>query len=138
MKFSGLSRKNLIFLLFSLFLTTSLFAGLMTDVRATPSPTNLSPANGTVTNDNTPFFDWTDVSGTDNYGLQISTDITFAVINNNIVLSGGSPSSYTQPTALADGVHYWRARSYDSAAGGWSAPSTAWSLTIDTHVMKLG
>ncbi|MHA1346348.1 MAG: hypothetical protein ACTSU7_12740 [Candidatus Heimdallarchaeaceae archaeon] len=104
----------------------------MTEVRATPSPTNLSPANGTLTNDNTPFFDWTDVTGNDNYNIQITTDITFAVIERNTILSGNSPSSFTQPSALPDDVYYWRVRSYDSAAGGWSDPSTAWSITIDT------
>ena len=85
MRFSYLSRKSLALLFFSVFLTTSLFAGLMTDVRATPSPSNVSPSSGSFTNDNTPFFDWTDVTGNDNYNIQITTDITFAVIDNNVI-----------------------------------------------------
>ncbi len=133
MKFTYVPRKNLMFLIFSLFLATSLFTGLI-DVRATPAPSNLSPSSNSYTNDNTPFFDWTDVTGNDNYNIQITTDITFAVIDHNTILSGNSPSSYTQPSALPDNVYYWRVRSYDSAAGGWSLPSTAWKLTVDTVV----
>ncbi len=129
---STLKKRTKLLLLSTFFLTILLLTSVRTQVYATPAPTLLSPSPGSYENDNTPLFDWTDVVSNDNYNIQISTDSEFPDPEINAVMSGNSPSEYTPSSALAEGIHYWRVRSYDAAGGGWSAFSSVWSLTIDT------
>jgi len=98
---------------------------------ATPSP--LSPADGSVTKDPRPAFDWSDApdvpSGVDHYELQVSTDPAFGTLSY-------SPSpAVSQATPAADlptATYYWRVRAVDKAgnAGDYSSPS--YEILVDT------
>ncbi|MBI4725789.1 hypothetical protein HY768_00950 [candidate division TA06 bacterium] len=91
------------------------------------APILSSPANGSFTNDNTPSFDWSDVTGATQYQIQIDNDTTFASPVKDTVVS---VSNYTLGTSLSDGVYYWRVRAGD-AANNWSDYTTRWSFTVD-------
>ncbi|MEW6685949.1 MAG: FlgD immunoglobulin-like domain containing protein [Candidatus Edwardsbacteria bacterium] len=92
------------------------------------APVLFSPPNGSLTNDNTPFFDWSDVTGATKYQIQIDDDGTFTTpVKDTIV----SVSDYTIGTPLTDSVYYWRVRAGD-AANNWSVYSNAWNFTVDT------
>lgn len=94
-------------------------------------PTLASPANGTLTNDNTPTFTWTNTLPVDpageSYQLQVDNDPAF-----------GSPEidvttpllTYTPSSALADGLYYWHVRAVDGA-GNASLYTGSWTVTID-------
>lgn len=129
MKFSCLSRKKLIFLLFSVFLTTSLFSGLLTNVKATLPPSLTSPSNGAYINDNTPTASWTPVILATEYHIQVALKDDFSTI-----LGENYPTvaSYTASPPLPDGLYYWRVRANAPSTGGWSGWSSVWSFRIDT------
>ncbi|MBY9002044.1 MAG: hypothetical protein KGD64_14085, partial [Candidatus Heimdallarchaeota archaeon] len=122
-----LPKKNLAFLIFSLFLTTSLFAGLVTDVKATAAPSLINPPNGAYTNDNTPTLSWTAVLGATNYNLQISQKIDFGSPGNFFTAG----TTFTVP-AMPDAYYYWRVSAYSASGGGWSPWSAVRIFTIDT------
>ncbi|MGH9910392.1 MAG: S8 family serine peptidase, partial [Nitrososphaerales archaeon] len=92
----------------------------------------LAPANGAVTNDNTPSFDWSDVTDP-------SLPVTYTLLadNNNdfsspeISKQSLSSSDYTSVTSLAGGTYYWKVRVTDGA-GNIGSYSTARTVTIDT------
>jgi len=95
-------------------------------------PTLLAPTNGTYTNDNTTFFNWTctDADGdTVYYHLQIDDEIAFAspyTYENTSVVQ----SNYTATAALSDGKYYWRVRGNDTYENGsWA---THFNFTVDT------
>ena len=93
------------------------------------APTLLACAAGTVTRDNTPSLDWTDVTGDGSvrYRLQVDDQAGFSSPAVNRTVDG---SSSTLP-ALPDEVYYWRVSAID-AAGNTSAWTGAWTFTIDT------
>ncbi len=97
-----------------------------------PTAPNLGlPANGTRTNDNTPFLNWTSSTDADNdaitYAVEISTSITFASISQaNYVLTA---NNYTAST-LTDGLYYWRVWAVTIDAN--STVSGVLNITIDT------
>jgi nitrogen fixation protein FixH len=109
---------------------------IVIDTVAPSAPSLVSPANGSLTNDNTPAFDWSDIvdaapsSGLGSYELQIDDDPLFGSVNLN--KTGLATSDYTLAAAeaLADGTWYWRARVLD-AAGNISAYSASRSIVID-------
>jgi len=92
------------------------------DTTAPGAPSLLLPANGAKTNDNTPAFDWSDVSDASgvSYIIQIdnNSDFSSPVVDASGLLS----SAYTQAIPLADGTYYWRVRAVDGAGNGgnWS------------------
>jgi parallel beta-helix repeat protein len=101
------------------------------DTLKPPAPTLISPANAATIADNTPVFDWSDVSDPSGvtYDLSIARDAGFASIA--IQKTGQTASTY-EPTlaeALAAGAYYWRVRAVDNAgnAGSWSED---WSFTV--------
>ena len=101
-------------------------------VRGHPGqPELISPENDENINKNTPFMDWGDVTGADNYHIQIDNDSDYSspnVDNDNV----GSVSHYTVPeeNAQPDGVYYWRVRAEN--AGGYGPWSESWIFRVDT------
>ena len=95
-----------------------------------PSAPVLSlPSNGFITSDNTPLFDWSDITDAANYELQVDNIDSFDspdIDENNL-----TSSTYTASSSLADGKYYWHVRAKDSA-GNWGGWSGTWSFTIDT------
>jgi PGF-pre-PGF domain-containing protein len=91
------------------------------------APTLLTPANGALTNDDTPSFRWTAVGAS--YTLQYATDSGFT--QNLATVSVSLATNYTPTAGLADGTWYWRVRGTDQVGnvGPWSS---TWSFTIDT------
>jgi len=92
-------------------------------IAKTPSdPELISPENGIAIEDQTPTFDWMDVSGYGgvNYALQVATDLNF----NDMVLdvTGFPESEYTASEDLELDTYYWRVRATDSLdhIGDWS------------------
>jgi predicted phage tail protein len=92
-------------------------------------PTLVSPSNGAVITDHTPYLDWSKVtaSSTVHYQLQVSKYASFSstVVNKTWV----SYSYYTVTTSLSHTTYYWRVRAVD-ASGNKSAWSTAWSFRV--------
>ncbi|MBL0031165.1 MAG: T9SS type A sorting domain-containing protein [Bacteroidetes bacterium] len=75
-------------------------------------PTLLSPANGQVVPAGTILFDWTDVSGSTGYSLQVSYDSTF------ITVFKAHSSVSELPLNSINGTIYWRVKS--GYFGTWS------------------
>ena len=93
------------------------------DTVAPGAPTLSSPADGVFTNDQTPFFDWgdvTDSSGINRYHIQISTAPTLAgsgaftttVVDTNV--QSPAVSEFQQATNLLEGTYYWHVRARDT------------------------
>ncbi len=122
-------RKSLLILFISLFLTTSLFAGSLMDVRATIAPVLQSPSNGALLTDNTPTASWTPVTMATEYHIQIALKDDFSSILGEDYTT---VTFYTASPSLPDGLYYWRVRANAPSTGGWSGWSTVWSFTIDT------
>lgn len=91
------------------------------------TPTLLSPSSDTVTNDSTPYFEWTSSVGGSMYQLQIDSSAIFG----SLVVDYTSGYIYYTPSSFGDGTYYWRVRSIDRAGniGEWSE---VWQFTIDT------
>jgi hypothetical protein len=83
------------------------------------SITLLNPTNGSYLNNLTPLFDWGNTVETnfDNYTLQITTDITFASINNTFILYNNLTNSTINLTNnLVDNTrYYWKVLVYDKS-----------------------
>ncbi|UCD07695.1 MAG: right-handed parallel beta-helix repeat-containing protein, partial [Candidatus Aenigmatarchaeota archaeon] len=84
-------------------------------------PTNVTleePPNGTITADNTTFFDWSNATDDDGdsitYTLQVDNDTDF--LSLEVEKTGLTNSDYTltDPEALEEDVYYWRVYSNDS------------------------
>ena len=103
---------------------------------APSTPSLVSPANGAITNDNTPTFDWTD--STDPAGANDTITYSLQVDNNGctfpspeINVSGLSASTYTPGSGIPDSNAYcWRVWASDED-GGIGAYSATRSLTVD-------
>lgn len=93
-----------------------------------PSPPVLySPANGVVTNDPTPYLDWSTVETATQYNVQVDNNVDFSSpIEDDI----SSSSSYTCST-LGETTWHWRVCARD-AAGNWGSWSSTWHFEIDT------
>ena len=101
---------------------------------APPAPSLIAPADGNNTNDNTPTFDWSDVTdpGDDTVSYAIQADnsgCSFA--SPEINASGLGSSAFTPASPLADGTYCWRVSATDSDNAD-SAYSAARALTVDT------
>jgi len=79
-----------------------------------------APANGSLTNDDTPDLAWSLLPDCEYYHLQISSISNFTVIVQEQDDLTGTSST---PAALADGKYYWRVRgrNNESDYGAWSA-----------------
>jgi PGF-pre-PGF domain-containing protein len=96
-----------------------------------PTPSLVSPANGANITDNTPLFDWSDVSDPSGvtYDIYISRDARF--VSTALQKTGLTASTYelTPAEALVAGAYYWRVRAVDGAGniGSWSEN---WSFAV--------
>ena len=103
---------------------------------APSTPSLVSPANGAITNDNTPTFDWTD--STDPAGANDVITYSLQVDNNGCTFpspeineSGLSASTYTPGIGIPDSNAYcWRVWASDED-GGIGAYSATRTLTVD-------
>ena len=100
------------------------------DTQGPPVPNLISPANGSTTNDNTPTFDWSDITDVVEYQIQVDNNSNFSSPERNQV--GLTTSTYTPTSSLSDGTYYWRVRARD-VADNWSNWSEIWNVTIDTQ-----
>ncbi|SVE08822.1 uncharacterized protein METZ01_LOCUS461676, partial [marine metagenome] len=90
-------------------------------------PTLTSPTNGTFTNDDTPSFTWSTVSGATSYQIQVADNGTFS--------SPEVDATVTSPTftagTLDEGIWHWQVKAID-AAGNESGYASSWSFELDT------
>ena len=87
----------------------------------------ISPAYGSIMTDNTPIFDWSDMSRASVYELIVDDSISFSSPEINI--NNLSNSTYTVTSSLLDDTYYWKVRCGDSC-GNWGSWSNPWSFTI--------
>jgi parallel beta-helix repeat protein len=105
------------------------------DTTPPPTPSLISPGNGSTTADATPILDWSDVSDPSGvtYSLSIAKDPGFASILFD--KSGLTVSTYelTSGESLPAGTYYWRVRAVDGAGnvGSWSEN---WSFTVSAVI----
>jgi len=92
-------------------------------VPGTPNPTN--PANHAVGIPRQPVFKWTAATGARWYGLQVSTDPTFA---DNYVDRWVEGTQYQVVDLPTSGSYYYRVRALNST--GMSPWSSAFSFTV--------
>ncbi|NHJ49922.1 MAG: hypothetical protein FK733_19170 [Asgard group archaeon] len=97
------------------------------DTMAPGSPGLVSPADGTITNDNTPYLDWSAATGANFYELQVAYDAGFSSLRLTITTGA---TAYTCPI-LTDNPYYWRVRARDAALN-WGPWSTIWDFEVDT------
>ncbi len=94
-----------------------------------PSPPDLIlPANGSVNVVINPLLKWTQVNGSTNYHLQISTDSNFSslVLNDSTIQTNQKTVQLQSQTK-----YYWRVRAKNNA--GWSLFSQIWSFTTKSN-----
>jgi len=99
------------------------------DTQGPNAPSLLSPGNTTTTNNSTPEFDWTGVSGAVEYQLQVDDGSAFV---SPTIDSTTTNTAYTPAPALSDDLYHWRVRARD-VAGNWGSWSAPWTVTIDTQ-----
>ncbi|MCK4405050.1 MAG: right-handed parallel beta-helix repeat-containing protein, partial [Hadesarchaea archaeon] len=103
---------------------------LLIDTVPPDIPTLQSPADGTITNDNTPTFDWSDVADAVEYRLQVDNDPDFSSFEINVLVAS---STYTPMAELADENYSWRVQARDSV-NNWSPWSSVWTLVVAVRV----
>jgi hypothetical protein len=91
-------------------------------------PALLSPENGRWTNDNTPFFDWTAVSGADSYQILVDNDSSFTSPEIN---DFPTFDNYTPTVELPEGTYYWKVRARNTGTGESSDWSATWMFGVD-------
>jgi len=110
------------------------------DTTPPEAPTLISPSNGSFINDNTPFFDWSDV--TDLSGVTYELRVWHIVCDpkgicvnvEDIHETNLEASEYQFPELikpLPDETYSWNVRAID-AADNQGSPSETWTFTIDT------
>ncbi len=102
------------------------------DTVAPATPSLVSPAANALTNDNTPTFDWSDVTDPSGvtYRLQVAAGTACTFGATAIDEAGITPSSHAPATSLADGTYCWRVRADDGATNS-SAYTTGRLVRID-------
>ncbi len=90
-----------------------------------PAPVVVTPANGSVTSDNTPTY-----SGTAEPGVTVTVIVDGVSVGTTTATAGGT-WSFTPAAPLADGPHTVKATAMD-VAGNTSADSNTNSFIVDT------
>jgi hypothetical protein len=103
------------------------------DSAPTSAPSLSTPADTSTTGDNTPAFDWSDVTGATSYRIQVDDDSNFS---SPAVDATPSVSSYTPGSPLSDGTYYWRVLGHNGCGDG--PCSSPWSFTVDTSTPVVG
>ncbi|MCS7131360.1 MAG: hypothetical protein NZ934_01335, partial [Hadesarchaea archaeon] len=90
------------------------------------APTLVAPADGSLTNDNTPTFRWENAYVADNYEIWVDNDQDFSSpeIRENV-----RENSYSPTIGLRDGSYRWRVRAY--VGSNVSGFSQVWTFTVD-------
>ncbi|MBN1427587.1 MAG: hypothetical protein JXB07_04325, partial [Anaerolineae bacterium] len=99
---------------------------LEVDGQMPATPTLLSPADGSTTNDLTPAFDWSDGIDVSYYRLQVDDNANFS---SPILDVWVRASTHSPRTALSNNTYTWRVRIQDTM-GTWSDWSTPWTLIV--------
>ncbi len=90
-----------------------------------PAASQLAPLAFAVVNNNTPTFDWSDVTNAASYALQVDDDPAFGTPAISIAMAASIalPLDYS-PVSLAPGFTYWRVRATDplGQTGPWAGP----------------
>lgn len=96
------------------------------------APVLLTPTNGSTTNDNTPYLQWSGVAYPTALTFQVQVDDN-SNFSSPVVSQGGLGTNYTTGT-LPDGLYYWRVRAInsDGASGLWSA---TWNFRVQTATL---
>ncbi|MBY9000332.1 MAG: hypothetical protein KGD64_05425 [Candidatus Heimdallarchaeota archaeon] len=92
-----------------------------------PAPILITPSNGALITDNTPFMDWNPATLGVLYQIQIDNNGDFSSPTRDYTTA----LTYYTPSTLGDGTYYWRVRARDSI-GNWGPWCSAWHFTIDT------
>ncbi len=122
-------RKKSLYFLFIILLSSSLLSNNITNIKATTTPTLISPADASYVTTSTPTATWSSVSGATDYHIQLSLVSDFSTIMGEDYITS---TSYTPATGLPDNTYYWRVRAHSLSGGGWSLWPTAWTFTVDT------
>ena len=101
---------------------------ILIDTVAPSAPTLELPADGAITSDNTPTFDWSDISDAENYDLIVDDDAGFPSPEIQETIS---VSTYTPTTELADENYFWKVIVRDLV--GNENESMVWTFLIDTQ-----
>ena len=113
------------------------FTVIEVDVTPPATPSLLSPADNARISDNSPTFDWTDVTDRSGVSYRIQVDDNSNFVSPEVDESGLPASIFTvgatrpTPTILVDDTYFWRARAVDGA-GNTGDFTAARSVTIDT------
>ncbi len=92
-------------------------------------PLLLTPSDSILTNDSTPTFEWSEVSGASGYLLQIDRTSSFDSVDLlNVTVTGAT--SHTLVTPLPDGTWYWRVATNDTG-GDLGKFSSTRQMSID-------
>lgn len=94
------------------------------------TPPLVAPGSGSLTNDNTPIFDWGSAGNSDEYQIQIDNVASLPSPGIEATLP---TTGYTPPSSLGDGTYFWRLRGHNASGGcdvfgNWSS---VWNVTID-------
>jgi len=92
-----------------------------------PKPTLYLPADGSITNDNTVYFEWSSIADAENYDLFVDNDSDF----NSLEVSVTITDNYYTSSALLDENYLWRVRARD-VTNNVSDNSATWTFLIDT------
>ncbi|KUO41119.1 MAG: hypothetical protein AVW06_04740 [Hadesarchaea archaeon DG-33-1] len=94
---------------------------------ATPGkPTLISPADGTITTDNMPLFEWECGDNADNNRLLVDNDSDFSSPEENVLL-GASENSYTPTTTLSPDNYSWKVIAINAYGG---RESSVWTFVV--------
>ncbi|MBN1898282.1 MAG: hypothetical protein JW827_05865 [Spirochaetes bacterium] len=104
------------------------YAGSSTPVLTAPNL--ISPLHDIWTNHNTPVFDWSDVTGAEQYNIQIASDPGFTALQINAT---NTVSDFIPSVPLNDGTNYWKVRAYSTSVGFGPFSSTR-IIKINTTV----
>lgn len=91
----------------------------------------VAPSNGTLSNNNTPLFNWSQTMDTyfSNYELEISDDNSFIYTNYTYIVTNITDTNYAG-VPLSDTVWYWHVTAYDRSGNNYTAGS--YSYAVDT------
>ncbi len=89
------------------------------------NPVQEVPFNRSISDTDTPTFDWVDVPFADDYELQVDNDVDFSSPVINVTVAA---SDYTPGVGLADDVYFWRVRA--NVGGQPTVWATEWSVVV--------
>jgi predicted GH43/DUF377 family glycosyl hydrolase len=89
-------------------------------------PTLISPPNGSVSNDNTPIFEWKPGDLSDNQRLLVDNNPDFSSPEENVFL-GASENSYAVITPLTPGSYSWKVIAIDNYG---QTASSVWTFVV--------